>query len=240
MLQTCLDLKTQRYPTVVTIAVCEVYYVGLGISAHFGTLEWDTLSIGSIVLAAALHCANLGLLFVAWDSDTWEATLIRIGMFISFPAVVVICYVGYQFVDNHYKFTKMMGIRLSIVAIPIVFGIVSVGVYSANAAAALSVLVVFVLYLCFLMYSYVSNRFHLSLLQRRVAFAVFGFVMLAGFVFAIGAYASNEHKLSFAAGTIAWSVPATVLALYVFSSHMFRRFCFVITTTINFYFFPNH
>ena len=120
--------------------------------------------------------------------------------------------------DNHYTFTKMMGLRLSVVAIPIVFGIVSVGVYSASAAAALSVLVIFVLYLCFLTYSYVSNRFHLSLLQRRVAFAVFGFVMLAGFVFAIGAYASNEHQLSFAAGTIAWSVPAVVLALYVVTS----------------------
>ena len=189
--------------------------MGLGILAHFGTLEWDALSIGSIVFAAALHCANLGLLFVAWSSDTWQATLIRIGMFISCPAIVVICYVGYQFVDNHYTFTKMMGLRLSVVAVPIVFGIVSVGVYSASAAAALSVLVIFLLYLCFLTYSYVSNRFHLSMLQRRVAFAVFGFVMLTGFVFAIGAYASNEHQLSFAAGTIAWSVPAIVLALYV-------------------------
>ena len=125
--------------------------------------------------------------------------------------------------DNHYTFTKMMGLRLSVVAIPIVFGIVSVGVYSASAAAALSVLVIFLLYLCFLTYSYVSNRFHLSMLQRRVAFAVFGFVMLTGFVFAIGAYASNEHQLSFAAGTIAWSVPAIVLALYVVTLYYFNN-----------------
>ena len=225
-----------------TLTVCEVYYVGLGIVAHFGTLEWDVLSIGSLVLAAVLHCANLGLLFVAWDADTWEATLVRIGMFLSFPAVVDICYVGYQFVDNHYKFTKLMAIQLSILAIPIIFGIVSVGVFSASAAAALSVFVLFLLYLCFLMYSYVSNRFHLSLLQRRVAFAVFGMVMLVGFVFAIASYAADEHKLSFAAGTIAWSVryiskwslphvsylthtythntqvPALVLALYAFGT----------------------